>query len=109
MQPVIYGLVAEQIFGRTVAHARLSFATTAGGFSEHVVSLRPEARRSGIEALEIVDRAVAAGCLPPAPREGACRFCDFAAVCGPLEERRFDRKAHDLPMIADLLELRRLP
>jgi CRISPR/Cas system-associated exonuclease Cas4 (RecB family) len=109
LQPVIYGLVAEQILGRTVKHARLSFATAAGGFTEHVVSLRPEARRPGIETLEIIDRAIEAGALPPAPREGACAWCDFAAICGPLEERRFARKTRDLPVIADLAELRRLP
>ena len=69
----------------------------------------PRCRRPGVEALEIIDRAVEAGCLPPAPREGACGWCDFSAVCGPLEERRFARKNRDLPSIADLGELRRLP
>lgn len=106
LQPVIYGLVAERIFDRRVAHARLAFSTTAGAFSEHVVSLRDEARRAGIEVLEIIDRAVDAGCLPPAPRAGACGFCDFRAVCGPLEEQRFARKAKDLPVVLDLAALR---
>ncbi|HEY8548778.1 MAG TPA: PD-(D/E)XK nuclease family protein [Vicinamibacterales bacterium] len=108
LQPVIYGLVAEQIFGRHVVHARLSFATTAGGFTEHVVSLREDARRAGIEVLEIIDRAIEAGSLPPAPRPGACAWCDFRAVCGPLEETRFAHKRRDLPSLEDLMELRRM-
>jgi hypothetical protein len=61
----------------------------------------------GIEALEIIDRAVELGMLPPAPAEKACAFCDFLAVCGPNQERRARRKAHE--QIADLLELRRRP
>jgi hypothetical protein len=46
--------------------------------------------------------------LPPAPREGACGFCDFRPVCGPLEERRFRDKPKDEGVIADLLALRRM-
>ena len=81
-------LVAEQLLGQPVSYARLSFATTAGGFTEHPVSLRDEHRRAGLEVLEIIDRAVEAGALPQAPRKGACGWCDFRAVCGPLEEQR---------------------
>ena len=65
-----------------------------------------------MEVLEIIDRAVAAAHLPAAPRDGACGFCDFQAVCGPLEERRFAQKRRDGGalggVIADLLEMRRL-
>jgi ATP-dependent helicase/nuclease subunit B len=109
LQPVLYALVAERLLGRPVASSRLSFATTAGGFTEHGVSMRDEARRAGIEVLEIIDRAVTTGSLPPAPREGACALCDFQPVCGPLEERRFATKAKDVGVIADLLEMRRRP
>ena len=35
----------------------------------------------GIEALEIIDRAVELGVLRAARR--ACTFCDFLPVCGP--------------------------
>ena len=44
-------------------------------------------RRTGIEVLEIIDRAVEQGVLPPAPAEKACAFCDFRPVCGPEQER----------------------
>jgi hypothetical protein len=61
----------------------------------------------GIEALEIIDRAVELGMLPPAPSEKACTFCDFLSVCGPNQERRARRKSRE--QIADLLELRNRP
>ena len=35
------------------------------------------------------------GFLPAAPREGACRYCDYRIVCGPREERRIARKPQD--------------
>ena len=92
LQPIIYTLVAERLLERPVSYARLSFATTAGGFTEHPVSVRDEHRRAGVEVLEIVDRAVEAGALPQSPKPGACLWCDFRAVCGPLEEQRAGRK-----------------
>jgi CRISPR/Cas system-associated exonuclease Cas4 (RecB family) len=107
LQPVIYSLAVEAATGGTVQTARFSYCTTAGGFSEHDVPINEGTRRMGIEALEIIDRAVELGMLPPAPAEKACAICDFLAVCGPNQERRARRKSHE--QIADLLELRRQP
>jgi RecB family exonuclease len=109
LQPIIYTLVAEQMLGLPVHASRLSFCTTAGGFSEHPVSVRDEYRRFGVEVLEIIDRAVEHGALPQAPRKGACGWCDFKAVCGPHEERRAAHKRPDLPALEDLQALRGLP
>jgi CRISPR/Cas system-associated exonuclease Cas4 (RecB family) len=109
LQPIVYTLVAEQLLGRPVSYARLSFATTAGGFTEHPVSVRDEHRRSGIEVLEIIDRAVEAGALPQVPRKGACGWCDFRGVCGPLEEQRAARKHPTLGALDDLGALRGMP
>jgi len=106
LQPVIYGLVVERVFKHPVAYARLYFATTAGGFTELPVSLREEHQRAGLEVLQIIDRAVASGQFPPAPAPRACTYCDFAAVCGPLEEYRFTRKDRDVEVVGDLLALR---
>jgi hypothetical protein len=61
----------------------------------------------GIEVLEIVDRAVELGMLPPAPAEKACGMCDFLSVCGPDQERRASRKSPN--QIGDLLDLRKRP
>jgi CRISPR/Cas system-associated exonuclease Cas4 (RecB family) len=105
LQPVIYSLAVEAATGLTVETARFSYCTTAGGFTEHPVLIDEQARRAGIEALEIIDRAVELGMLPPAPAEKACRFCNFLTVCGPHQERRARRKSAE--QIADLVELRR--
>jgi ATP-dependent helicase/nuclease subunit B len=104
LQPVIYSLAVEAATGCTVETARFSYCTTAGGFTEHHVPINDRTRGMGIEALEIIDRAVELGMLPPAPAEKACGFCDFLPVCGPNQERRARRKSHK--EIADLIELR---
>ena len=109
LQPIVYSLVTEQLLGVPVSSARLWFATTAGGFTQHPVSLRDEHRRAGIEVLEIVDRAVEQGALPQAPKDGACRWCDFRGVCGPLEEDRARRKGPNLGVLEDLQALRGMP
>jgi ATP-dependent helicase/nuclease subunit B len=107
LQPVIYSLAVEAATGCTVESARFSYCTTAGGFTEHNVPINERSRDMGIEALEIIDRAVDLGMLPPAPAERACAFCNFLPVCGPNEERRARRKSRE--QIADLLELRNRP
>ena len=107
LQPVIYSLAVEAATGCTVESARFSYCTTAGGFTEHNVPINERTRASGLEALEIIDRAVELGMLPPAPAEKACTFCDFLAVCGPNQERRARRKARE--QIGDLIELRSRP
>ena len=57
--------------------------------------------------IEIIDRAIETGVLLPAPRRGACTWCDFRVVCGPWEEIRVLRK--DETKLVDLQVLRRLP
>ena len=104
LQPVIYSLAVEAATGCTVESARFSYCTTAGGFTEHNVPINERTRGMGIEALEIIDRAVELGMLPPAPAERACSFCDFLTVCGPNQERRARRKSHK--EIGDVMELR---
>ena len=92
LQPVLYGLAVEQLFGARVVESRLYYCTRAGGFGERVVPLSGEARGRGPEVLAVIDRAIAAGFLPPAPRARACGICDFRDVCGPHEEIRVKLK-----------------
>jgi ATP-dependent helicase/nuclease subunit B len=107
LQPVIYGLAVEQALSRPVAGGRLFYCTAHGGFAEHLVPLTEVNRRAGLEALEIIDRAVDVGFLPPAPAERACTWCDFRPVCGPHEAELAKRKPAD--QLADLDALRRMP
>ena len=107
LQPVIYGLAVEQILGRPVSAGRLFYCTAAGGFTEHPVPLSDANRRAGLEALEIIDRAIELGFLPAAPAERACTWCDFRPVCGPDEAAHVKRKPADL--LADLAALREMP
>ncbi len=108
LQPVLYSLALEQVTGRTVAEGRLYYATTAGGYRDVPIRLSPMARRIGVEVLEIIDRGIASGFLAPAPKEKACAWCDYRAVCGPTAERRIGRLKSQEPL-ADLAELRRKP
>ena len=107
LQPVIYGLAVERILNRPVREGRLFYATTAGGFAEHPVPLSEANRRAGLEALEIIDRAIELGFLPAAPAERACTWCDFRPICGPDEPRHVARKSADL--LGDLTALRGMP
>jgi CRISPR/Cas system-associated exonuclease Cas4 (RecB family) len=90
-----------------VAETRLFFCTAAGGYKVRPVPLLPQARRAGVEALEIIDRAIELGFLAAAPNERACAWCDFRPVCGPHEELRISRKSAD--PLRDLIELRSRP
>ena len=108
LQPVLYSLALEAATGRPVVEGRLYYATTAGGYRDVRIPLTPQARRTGVEVLEIIDRAIETGFLAPAPGEKACTWCDFRPVCGPTAEHRISRfKSHE--PLADLLELRRKP
>jgi RecB family exonuclease len=107
LQPVIYGLAVEAILRRPVAGGRLFYCTAAGGFAEHPVPLTDSNRRAGLEALEIIDRAIELGFLPPAPAERACTWCDFRPVCGPDEPEHVKRKPSET--LADLMLLRGMP
>lgn len=107
LQPVIYGLAIEKLLSRPVREGRLFYATTAGGFAEHPVPLSDANRRAGVEALEIIDRAIELGFLPAAPAERACAWCDFRSICGPDEPRHAGRKAAE--PLGDLMALRDMP
>ena len=107
LQPVLYGLAVEKILDRPATAGRLFYCTAPGGFTERIIPLTDINRRAGLEALEIIDRAVELGFLPPAPAERACVWCDFRTVCGPDEPRHVARKSSD--RLADLAALREMP
>jgi RecB family exonuclease len=108
LQPVLYALAVEQLFPQapTVA-GRLYYCTTAGGYAEVSVPLDEAARRSAEQVAQTIEKALAHPFLPAAPAEGACRWCDYAEVCGPYEELRTRRKSR--AELEGLERLRELP
>jgi RecB family exonuclease len=103
LQPVLYALVAEKLFpDHTVVSGRLSFCTAAGGFEEREVPLNERARGAMQTVTMLIDEAIQNTCLLALPKKGACGWCDFQAICGPLEEIRTARK----PALPRLDELR---
>jgi CRISPR/Cas system-associated exonuclease Cas4 (RecB family) len=107
LQPVLYGLAVEHLFAARVAASRLYYCTRAGGFSERLVPMSADARGRGPDVLAVIDRALASGFLPAAPRARACGICDFRDVCGPREETRITLK--DPARIDELRALRAWP
>jgi hypothetical protein len=107
LQPVLYGLAVERALDKTVKAGRLFYCTSAGGFTDHQIPLNEQNRRAGLEALEIVDRAIELGFLPAAPAERACAWCDFLPICGPDERARVSHKMPE--KLGDLDALREKP
>src|SRR5262249_22538748 len=95
LQPVLYSLAVEQALHASVHSGRLFYCTSAGGFADHEIPINEANRRIGLEALEIIDRAIEIGFLPAAPDQRACTLCGFLAVCGPGEPRRVAGKAQE--------------
>ncbi|MEM1179957.1 MAG: PD-(D/E)XK nuclease family protein [Acidobacteriota bacterium] len=95
LQPLLYGLAAEQLLEEQVVAGRLFFSTRRGDFKTLDIALDDEGRDAVDVVLDAVDRAVAASFLPAAPRRDGCRYCDYRRICGPAEERRVARKRPD--------------
>ena len=107
LQPVLYSLAVAQTLDASVTSGRLFYCTAPGGFTEHEIPINDANRGAGLEALEIVDRAIELGFLPAAPADRACVWCDFRVVCGPHEEQRVKIKSAD--KLGDLASLRDMP
>jgi CRISPR/Cas system-associated exonuclease Cas4 (RecB family) len=107
LQPLIYALAIEGIMNRAVESGSLYYCTPRGGYQRIEIVVTEEARERISQVMETIDAAVAAGFLPAAPREGACAWCDYRAVCGPNEELRASRKA--TAELQRLIALRGMP
>ena len=83
LQPVLYGMAIETVLGTPVVSGRLFYCTAAGGFTEHRIPLNDANRRAGLEALEIVDRAIELGFLPPAPADARVHVVRLPAGLRP--------------------------
>jgi CRISPR/Cas system-associated exonuclease Cas4 (RecB family) len=107
LQPLLYAQAAEVLLGKPAASARLSYCTERGGYQIYEIPVEDHSRDSLARVLGAIDRSIAAGFLPAAPREGACTYCDYRSICGPYEENRVRRKS--VNELATLKELRDTP
>ena len=107
LQPVLYSVAVTEALKSVVTSGRLFYCTAAGGFADHEIPINDANRGAGLEALEIIDRAIELGFLPAAPSDRACTWCDFRTVCGPHEEQRVRLKSAD--KLGDLHALRGMP
>ena len=71
---------------------RLFYATMRGGYRTVDVLLNDQTRAETDRVLSTIEEAIQAGRFAAAPRDGACEYCDYLAVCGPYEEERVQRK-----------------
>ncbi|HLH41651.1 MAG TPA: PD-(D/E)XK nuclease family protein [Bryobacteraceae bacterium] len=107
LQPLLYGLAVQKIFGAKVEGGRLFYATQRGGYRSIRIELNERSRAFLARALRNIEGAICSGFLPPAPEKDACRYCDYRLACGPYEERRFRRyKDRREQRLEPLFELR---
>lgn len=87
LQPILYAMAVEAVFGGKVTASRLLYCTEEGGYDELPWPIAGAAgdssRRAGLDVLAIIDHAIHNGRLPAAPADQACRWCDFRPICGP--------------------------
>ena len=107
LQPLLYALASEKLLNGPVVEGRLYYCTADGNYEERVVELNKENRQLVSSVIRTIGSALETGFLPAAPDKGACTWCDFRALCGPLEETRSDRKPKD--RVQELLQIRSLP
>jgi ATP-dependent helicase/DNAse subunit B len=103
LQPVLYAQAAEVLLGKPAESGRLSFCTERGGYKTFDVPIDDHSRQALADVVSLIDRSIAEGFLPAAPREGACGYCDYRSICGPYEESRIHRKAKERLAFLDQL------
>jgi ATP-dependent helicase/nuclease subunit B len=93
LQPVLYGLAAQQLFPDShVQSGRLYYCTADGEYRTHEVEINEHTTGGARVLSDVLGQAYRAGAFQALPRKGACDWCDYRTVCGPDEERRVRRK-----------------
>jgi ATP-dependent helicase/nuclease subunit B len=107
LQPLLYAVAAECLFGKPVEAGVLFYSTERGGYKEAPLALDDIGRQRLGKVLDVIDDNIRQGFLPAAPREEACILCEFRTVCGPHEEMRIKQKPQQ--RLDALNEVRCLP
>jgi ATP-dependent helicase/nuclease subunit B len=101
LQPMIYGLAAEQLLqgdhpGARVVRGAYVFPTSRGFRTIKPIDLPPA--ESTVRVIELVLDVAAAGTFPAAPSEGPCRYCPLSRACGEAPQERTGRKIAATPL-----------
>jgi len=95
LQPLLYGLAAQELLGKKVESGMLYYCTQRGRYEQVSIPLGPASLERVRCVMLGIEESIEKGFLPAAPRKDACKFCDYRAVCGPYEEGRVKRKPQD--------------
>jgi ATP-dependent helicase/DNAse subunit B len=106
LQPLLYALATEQLHSGKVSSGRLLYATQRGGYLTIEIPLDQKARLFLGKLLDNIDSMIQNGFLPPVPAKDACPQCEYRLVCGPYEERRFEKKDKHFESLETLFEIR---
>jgi ATP-dependent helicase/nuclease subunit B len=106
LQPLLYAEAAEVLLRKIPNESRLFYCTETGGYRLVEIPINEESRAALQRVVSLIDRSIASGFLPAAPRSKACQYCDYHVVCGPYEEIRTRRKLQDaLISVKELREI----
>jgi hypothetical protein len=104
LQPMVYGLAAEQLLARhgesgaRVAYGAYAFPTGRGFRTVKAIALPDAGRTRGV--VRLVLDVVAAGTFPGAATSGPCRRCPLGRACGEGTDERASRKLQAAPLAA---------
>lgn len=95
LQWALYSFALEQLYAEQGlrVHSAGYFFTSARGAGQR---LADDPHRYRDEIADLLRRFAAMaddGCFPQAPSDDNCKYCDFARICGPYEERAKEIKA----------------
>ena len=107
LQPLLYAQAAETVLGKPAVATRLFYSTQRAGYKVDEIAVTEEGREYLAKVIELIDESLSQGFLPAAPREEACKYCDYRIVCGPNEERRLRIKKTDRLRLLE--QLRSIP
>lgn len=106
LQILLYAQALEALYGQKVEHGRYAYCTIRNGYTKIDLPNDATTQEALRSALDTIDRAIERGQLVPSPRSGACRYCDYATVCGPGAEDRAKSKDGAPATLNELVQLR---
>jgi ATP-dependent helicase/nuclease subunit B len=106
LQILLYAQALEALYGQRVEQGRYAYCTIKNGYTKIDLPNDENTQEALRLALDTIDRALERGQLVPTPKPGACRYCDYATVCGPGAQDRAKLKDSAPAALTELVQLR---